>query len=86
MVGGGVCSKARGGGGGGGRKRSFGCAKGFSEANTHAHKPSFPAGLEARINSFRPLPPAKRLTLFSFTAGRGGQGGGWRGEGARLWI
>lgn len=26
--------------------------------------------MEAVINSFRPLPPAKRLTLFSFTAAR----------------
>lgn len=26
--------------------------------------------MEAVIDSFRPLPPAKRLTLFSFTAAR----------------
>lgn len=49
--------------------------KEFLRSKSTALNPS-PAGLEAVINSFRPVAAAKRLTLFSFTAARRtGEGG-----------
>ena len=44
-----------------------------------------PCWLGGWINSFRPLPPAKGLTLFSFTAAPGGPGMAGEVVG-RLWI